>query len=172
MDARLTEAQRLGLQWGREDGAAVSRADFVTEVRSWLATPFLHQHERKGHGVDCGGIVRGASVALGLIPPDYRRLIPPEVRGYARTPDGEFGRRLCDHYWTRIDIKSVRPADVLLIKYSKFPHHVAVVADCPGGGLSMIHALGPFHPAKVVEHRIDKTWMGRVVAAYSLPGVA
>ena len=40
------------------------------------------------------------------------------------------------------------------------------------GSLTLIHALGPDHPAKVVEHRINKDWTARMVCAYQIPGVA
>ena len=35
------------------------RDSIVAEARTWLDTPYLHQGRRKGHGVDCLGLVIG-----------------------------------------------------------------------------------------------------------------
>jgi cell wall-associated NlpC family hydrolase len=172
----VTEAEACSLRWGRSDGALVSRAAVVAEARSWIDTPFAHQHDMKGHAVDCGGLIRGVSVALGLIPANYRDLAPQRLRGYARTPDGDLGMQLCDFYWNRIAFDDARPGDVILVRWCDGPpQHGAILGDYPHGGLSMIHALGPRHPNKVIEHRLMFGTDGRapmkLVAAYSLPGV-
>ena len=165
----LTDADRLGLKWGRPDGVIVARSEFVAEARTWKGTPWVHQHEVKGRGVDCGGIVRGASVALGLIPSNYRHLMPEAIRGYARHPDGFLAQQLCDYYWRRIPNDLMQAGDIALIKFDRFPQHAAVLGSYPYGGLlSMIHAFGKC----VVEHRLDESWRKKIVAAYSLPGVA
>ena len=169
----LTEAATGGLRWGRPDGAIVSRASFVAEARSWIGTPFVHQHEMKGVGVDCGGLVRGVSVALGLIPQNYRELVPQELRGYSRQPSGFLGRDLCDIYWRRIPVIDIQPADVVLIAWDKgIPQHGAIVGDYRHGGLSLVHSLGPSGQRGVIEHRMDREWSKRIVAAYQIPGVA
>lgn len=167
----LKEAERMGLRWG--SGAPVSRSKVVAEARSWIGTAYLHQAELKGVGVDCGGLIRGVSVALGLIPENYKQMMPAEIHGYGRRPDGDLGRDLCDLYWNRIEPDSVQPADLVLCSYGKvgMPHHVGIIADYQGGGLSIIHALGPRGPKRVVEHRFDSVWRSRVIAAYSMPGV-
>lgn len=178
MDEVVAEAERMGLRWGRPDGALVSRAAVVAEARSWLGTPFVHQHDAKGVGVDCGGLIRGVSVALGLIPANYREMVPARLRGYARQPEGDLGMKLCDHYWRRIPFEQVQPGDVVLVRWGQSPpQHGAIVGSHPKSGLSLIHALGPMAPNKVVEHSIR--WLGsggpngpRFVAAYALPGVA
>ena len=168
----LTEAAGSVLRWGRPDGALVSRAAVVTEARKWVGTPFVHQHEVMGVGVDCGGLVRAVSVALGLIPQNYREMIPARLRGYARQPEGDLGERLCDFYWHRIDVRDAQPGDVILMRWSDGPAQHAAIAGEARGALTLIHALGPNHPAKVVEHRIDKSWVKRMVCAYKIPGVA
>jgi NlpC/P60 family putative phage cell wall peptidase len=168
----LKEAEQLGLRWGRSDGQEVARQAVVAEARSWIGTPYQHQGEMKGVGVDCGGLIRGVSVALGLIPANYKAFLPVSLMGYARRPDGYLGRDLCDLYWNRIELDALVPGDLVLFSYgnSGVPHHIGVIGDYPGG-LSVIHALGPRTTKKVVEHRFDAKWRGRAIAAYSLPGV-
>ena len=173
----LSEAKRLGLRWGRADGVPVARAAVVAEARTWMGTKFMHQHELKGHGVDCGGLIRGVSKALGLIPANYRDLMPSPLRGYGRQPQGDLGEQLCDHYWNRIDAQELRPGDVVIVRWGPHAQHGAIVTDYPNGGLAMIHALNG-GPMKVVEHSMR--WLAaqgaqgnrpRLAAAYSLPGV-
>lgn len=167
----LKEAERMGLRWGSD--SPVTRAQVVAEARSWIGTKYLHQAEMKGVGADCGGLIRGVSVALGLIPENYKEMMPAEIHGYARRPDGSLGRELCDLYWTPIAVDSIQPGDLVLFSYGKVgvPHHIGIIADYPGGELAVIHALGPLGPKKVVEHRLDSVWRSRAIAAYAMPGV-
>lgn len=164
----LREAELSRLRWGRADGVIVRRSEVVSEARRWLGTLHVHQGDSM-HGTDCGGLVRGVSVALGLIPSNYLELTPESLRGYERRATDDLGMRLCDHYWKRIPKMQIAPGDVVLIhwKASGIPQHCGIVGDYKGGGLSLIHALG-----KVIEHNYSDAWRGRVLAAYSLPGVA
>ncbi len=173
-DAALGQAAALGLRWGRADGIPVTREEVVAAARSWLGTPFKHQGTRKGVGVDCGGLVVGVSIELGLIPANYQRLLPANVRGYSRNPDGDLGRLLCDHYLTRIDPKDMRPGDIAVVCWDGPPRHAAIVADSPHG-LTMIHADNE-RKHQVVEHTIrvlssKAPKMPKLAFAYSLPGV-
>lgn len=176
----VTEAKLLGLRWGRADGVIVSRAAFVAETRTWIDTWFAHQQELKGVGVDCGGLIRGASVALGLLPADYKQRMPRALAGYSRQANDDTGRRLCDHYWTRIDESELQPGDVVIVGWGRGAQsqHAAVVANHPLGGLSIIHAWARARPrGRVLEQsfswaRRDHSAGPSVHAAYSIPGVA
>lgn len=170
----LTEAVRLGLRWGRADGVLVTRAAVVAEARSWINTPFHHQAEIKGIGVDCGGLMRGVSIALGLIPANYRDLVPPSLHGYSREPHGDLGRELCDLYLHRIDPATVRPGDVVVVQWNGPPRHMAIVAS-DGNGPTMIHAENE-RWKKVVEHTLrvlsrTSPKSPKIAYAYSIPGV-
>lgn len=169
----LIEATRAkGLCWGRQDGVLVTRDDFVQEARAWIGTPFLHQADKKGVATDCGGLVRGVSVVLGLIPVDYRRYFPDEVAAYGRRGKGNLGLGLCELFWKRIGVHAAKAGDVIVFKWkSGPPQHIGVLADYRHGGLSVIHALGPASPNKVLEQRLDELWMGRAVAAFHIAGV-
>lgn len=173
-EGALDQAALLGLRWGRADGAPVTRQAVVAAARSWLNTPFRHQGTLKGVGVDCGGLIVGVSIELGLIPANYQRFLPASVRGYARDPDGDLGRLLCDHYLTRIDPKDMRPGDVIVVRWDGPPRHAAFVAES-AHGLTMIHADNE-RANKVVEHTVrvlssKAAKMPKLAFAYSLPGV-
>ncbi len=150
-------------------GAGVTRAQVVAEVRSWVGTPFVHQACRKGVGTDCAGLIRGVFLALGMVPVDYERHLPEGAFAYARRPDGVTMRRYCDEQL--VQSATPVPGDVALIEFVGRPHHLAFYGDHLRGGLSIIHALGPRDPARVVEHRLDASWAKRILATYRIPGV-
>jgi cell wall-associated NlpC family hydrolase len=167
----LEEAAALGMRWGRPDGEIVSRSALIAEARSWIGTPFHHQGCLKGVGVDCGGLVRGVSVALGLLPPDYATLIPRRLHGYGRYPNMDMGRRLCDVYWTPIEREEMQPADVIVIAFDSDPQHTAILVPYAHGGLGIVHAA----MKGVIETRLlfgTSPRSMKFVAAYKLPGVA
>lgn len=175
MDARrlsherlLAEVGRTRLRWGRADGSMVPRSAVVAQARSWIGTPWAHQHHYKGVGCDCGGLVRGVSIELGLLPADYADHAPDALRGYGRQNDGQLICRLCDLFWHRIELDAARPGDIVVLRIVKDPQHAAFLGDYLHGGLSMIHALVGMG---VREHRIDESWRKRIIAAYALPGV-
>lgn len=142
-----------------------SRVAVVAEARSWLGTPWVHQHRTKGVGVDCAGLVIGVARALGLVPPAM------DVNHYARTPDGSL-LATCDAWMQRHDVAAAEPGDVLVMRFDTDPQHLAIVADYVHGGLSIVHALDRAGRGSVIEHRLDLANRARIVAAYSLPGVA
>ena len=47
---------------------AAQRAAVVAEARSWIGTPYHHQADIKGAGVDCAMILVRVWVDLGLVP--------------------------------------------------------------------------------------------------------
>lgn len=163
--------ERPGVRWG--EGASVSRADVVAEARTWIGTPVHHQAELKGVGADCGGLVRGVSVALGLLPADYADRMPEHFRGYAKGGLGEAGRNLCDHYWTRIAHDEMQLADVVVVSFGGAPMHMGIIVPYRYLGLAFVHA--DTRHGKVVETRLlfgTGPRSMQFVAAYRLPGVA
>lgn len=152
----------------------VTRAQVVAAARGWIGTPFHHQAAIKGVGCDCGGLVRGVQVELGLVPEDYWSL--PEAaafHGYSRNPDGHSLRRACETFLDPTKVDLAKPGDVFLLKWAQHPQHVGFFADYRHGGLALIHALPRYMQARdgVVEHRMDSTWRGRIVAAFRLRGL-
>jgi len=58
---------------------------------------------------------------------------------------------------------------VVLIRFQRNPHHLALVGDYLYGGLSLIHADSTL--GRVVEHRLDEVWRRLIVAAFAVPGL-
>lgn len=150
------------------DGAGVSASRIVAEARTWLGTPFVHQASKRGVGTDCAGLVRGVLHGLSLVPDDYERRFPDNVFAYHRRADGVTLKRICDE---QLEITAgPEVGGVALIRFGKRPHHLGFFGDYFLGGFSLIHALGPDFPTKVVEQRFDGVWTSRLVASYRIPG--
>ncbi len=145
------------------------RAQVVAEARSWLRTPFAHQAHTKGVATDCGGLIAGVAIALGLLPSDFwERDFAPHA-GYPRTPGAGLVSALCQRFLRPVHTRPDH-GDVLLLRFSAEPQHLAIVTPYRHGGLAMIHAYS--RARSVVEHRLADVWRARIVAAFALPGVA
>jgi NlpC/P60 family putative phage cell wall peptidase len=140
---------------------ALAPAAVVAEARTWLGTRWQHQAALKGVACDCAGLVLGVARVLGLA-------VPTAVPAYDRRPDGVQLRALCEAHLQPAGA-SLAPGQVLLFRFADAPQHLGIVGNGPGY-LTMIHAHAP--DRRVVEHHLDATWRARLVAAYTLPGVA
>lgn len=145
-----------------------TRKRVVECARSWVGTKFVHQASVKGQGADCAGLVRGVMVEAGAFPPDYKRLLPRDLLAYARSPDGSM-KSVCDSFFEQIE--TPQPGDIGLFKWFKFPQHLGFFGDYLHGGLSLIQALGPTKPNRVIENGFDASWNSRLVAVYRIPGI-
>ena len=141
-----------------------SRDDVVREARSWLGTPWVHQHSERGIATDCAGLVVGVARRLGLVDEGFR------LHGYTRAPDGSM-TSICDQHMQRIGRDEMAPGDVVVMRVDKLPQHLGIVAPYIHGGLAIIHASNT-GTKRVVEHRLMFGPRLRFVAAYRLPGVA
>lgn len=139
-----------------------TRADVVSEARSWLETRWVHMHRSKGVAVDCAGLVIGVARALGLVSADF------DVSGYPRVPDGTLLDR-CREFMTPVSQSAMQPGDVLVVATDKEPAHMGILGDYRHGGLSLIHAA---NGRGVVEHRLMFARNLRFKAAFVLPGLA
>lgn len=149
----------------------LARADVVAEARRWIDTSFAHQGRLRGVGTDCGGLVGGVAVALGIVARDWwEREFDAAYGGYSRQPSGGRLEAILRRFLLEIGPAAALPGDVLLMRFSGDPQHVGIVADYRHGGLSIIHALSTV--GGVREHRLAAPWVDRVTAAFSYPGIA
>jgi cell wall-associated NlpC family hydrolase len=138
-------------------------ADVVTEARTWIGTPWVHQHTGKGSGCDCAGLVIGVARALGLVPSGFN------VPAYGRQPNGTL-LALCEEHMKPISRGQMAPGDVIAVATAQNPRHLGILADYVHGGLSLIHSTD-IGKRGVVETRLMFAQNFRFVAAYRLPGV-
>jgi len=133
--------------------------DILLAARSCLETPFRHQGRQIGVGLDCAGLLIVVAQQLGLDPVD--------VDGYGRSPAGgllesALDRQTCLQPVT--DISTRQPGDLLLLRFSADPQHLAIDA-----GATMIHAYAKV--GKCCEHRLSLQWAARIVRVYRFAGV-
>jgi cell wall-associated NlpC family hydrolase len=136
------------------------RDSIVAEARTWLDTPYLHQGRRKGHGVDCLGLVIGVGKALGLLDYDHR--------AYSPQPDADLLCGECERYLVRREGLAPGAIALMWIAHRELPQHMAIVTELAAGRTGIIHAhqrLG-----RVREHGLDAFWGKRVLAVYDFAG--
>lgn len=142
-------------------GVAVTPRQVVETARSYMGVRWLHQG-RTRRGLDCAGLVVVVAHELGLTSFD--------TASYGRMPEGGRLRALLREHCHELPGLAPRLGLLALMKFAAEPQHLAIVGDYPLGGFSLVHALT--HSRRVVEHRFDAMWSGRLVSLYELPGVA
>lgn len=141
----------------------MTRDDIVNTALQAIGTPFRHQGRILGLGLDCAGLYVFICQSLGIPHQD--------ATGYPRTPyDGELERQLDEQQslW-RIQVDEAGKGDILVMRMTKQPQHIAIHAGDEAGYPCVIHA-SEMH-GKVCHHRIDELWRARVVRAYRFSGV-
>lgn len=129
----------------------------IAAARRYLGVPFRHRG-RTPAGLDCAGLVWRAYADLGLVLPDVRIYgREPHRNGLVNAVERAFG--------VQVERDPI-PGDVLLFRFDREPHHLGIAGDYVHGGLSLIHAHGM--AGKVVEHRLDDLWRGRIMAVYRM----
>lgn len=152
-----------------------SRADVIAEARRWIGTRWQHQARLRGVASDCGGLIGGVPVELGLLPARWwADTFDPRFGGYARQPSGDKLRQILLLYMDPISPpEAAAPADVALMRFGRGePQHLGIIGDHPlEGRASLIHALGPQSPCRVTEHILAPRWRERIVAAFAYRGL-
>lgn len=137
------------------------RAAIVAQAMGLIDTPYVHQARLPGIGIDCAGVPIVIARALGLVLSTF------DITGYPPTPDGVSLIAFCERHMRRT--AEPQAGDVPVYRWGVRPQHLGVLVPYRHGGLSLVHALGPGHPAKVIESRVLPNMA--LVAAYRLPGV-
>jgi hypothetical protein len=132
------------------------RSEFIAAARSHLGVRFRHQG-RSTRGVDCAGLVAVSFAAIGRTIED--------CRAYGREPlNGKLRALLALNLGPPVDVGTMQPADVVLMRFRGEPSHVGIVADYPYDGLALIHSFAQVK--KVVEHRIDSEWASYIIEVF------
>lgn len=129
-------------------------------ARAYLGTRWRHRG-RSVHGLDCAGLVVLAYRDCGVELPDFTL--------YGREPhrDG-----LITHMTAALGeplpiSTPLADGDVVVLRFDREPHHVAIVAAASYGGtaaFNVIHADG--HIGRVLEHRLMPDVLARVTHHY------
>ena len=140
----------------------VTGSDVVAHARKYMGVRWAHQG-RSPAGMDCAGLVIRVAQDLGLS--EFN------TTAYGRLPLADRLQAIMREQCTELPggVARAAPGHCVLMKFETDPQHLAFIGDHTHG-LSLIHAL--MLSRKVVEHRMDPQWSGRVVAVYALPGVS
>lgn len=134
------------------------RAEIVEAALELLETPFKHQGRAPGRGIDCVGVYIHVCQVLGIESID--------TTGYARDPyDGTLERELDRQPGLyRIAPAEAREGDLLAMRISRAPQHIAIHAGFISGQPYIIHSSE--EAGEVCRHRVDSTWRHRILMAY------
>lgn len=134
------------------------RETFLKFCRSYIGVQFKHRG-RSRHGLDCAGLPICALQQMGKKPFD--------IKVYGREPFRDGLREVTEkNLGEPVHISEMGKGDIVLIKFTNEPHHVAVVGNYIHGGFSLIHCYGEV--GKVVEHRLDSAWLNRIKYVYKI----
>lgn len=127
------------------------RADkIISAARECLGVPFRHQG-RTMAGFDCAGVLVHSLKKLGI---DYQ-----DQDGYSRNPQNGMLKKILDGQSKLIQVKTMQPGDILLMRITREPQHIAIFT-----GETIIHSYSTV--GKVVEHRLSQEWKQRVKTIY------
>lgn len=112
---------------------ARERAAVVAEARSWIGTPYHHQGDIKGLGVDCAMIIVRVFCDLGLIP----RFDPrPYSRDWMMHRDEE--RYLSWMPGRGNEVERPRPGDVVVWRHGRLFSHGGIVTEWSDDGPQLV----------------------------------
>lgn len=138
---------------------SITRAQIVAAARGWIGVRWKHQGRSRA-GVDCIGLAVCVRADLGL---DHL-----DAAGYGRTAEDERMLDFCRQHMRPVAMAQIQPGDVLVMAQAD-QRHMAIVADYPGGGLSLVHAYAGVR--SVVEMRLDAVWRARIRGAFAFPEI-
>ncbi len=144
----------------------------IAAARTWVGTPYHHQAQLKGVGVDCVGLILGVGKESGFMSPDVDDRFA-EFDGYSRVPNPRKMLRGMELFLQPAPFawKQPTPPPPGSIGWfqwrSDLPMHLAVIAETDGRP-TMIHAYSLADAA--VEHTIDATWQQRLNSIWVFPG--
>ena len=143
----------------------MTRDDILITARTEIGTHFRHQGRTPGWALDCAGLVIHVASELGL---EYN-----DQQGYSRRPSDGLLESALDSQpcLERIALANMLPGDVLLMRFSGDPQHLAIYA----GWSDAYQAEGIIHAwlqvKKVTEHVLTDEWRSRIVRVYRFRGV-
>lgn len=136
-------------------------------ARAYIDTRFRHRG-RNARGLDCAGLVWAAYNDLGVTLPDFRLYGPePHQDGLTRHVEAALGG---DVAVAPVAAGQLQPGDVIVLRFEREPHHVAIVGDHDYAGtraLTVIHACGM--NGRVLEQRLTPDMTARITHVYRRP---
>jgi hypothetical protein len=135
----------------------------VAIAREMLGARWQHQARVGGVAMDCAGLPILIGQRLGMS--------VDALANYGRLPQPVEMRAELERHLVRVSREAMQAGDVAWLRFDAEPQHFGILGDYVHGGLSLIHAFNGAGVNRVVEHRLDDEWRGRIVAVWRFPGV-
>jgi len=134
------------------------QAQIITEARSWIDTPYLHQASIRNVGCDCLGLARGIWRAVYGDEPETTPAYSPDWAESAKHEQLAFAAR---RHMREIEPTDFRPADLLIFRWRAHvpAKHLAIVVS----PATMVHAQ---QGARVCEVPISKWWQRHIAYTF------
>lgn len=143
--------------------SSVSREDWVSEVLSFVGTPYKHQGRVPQVGMDCVAPLIVAARKFGIVADDF------DVTAYPRDPNGSL-QPLLDEHLERKSRESLLIGDVVLNGFRfQQPRHVAIIVGERYGQWQLVHAHSSAGRVQIERLQYGPYW--RYVQGYGVPGV-
>lgn len=131
--------------------------NLISITKSWLGTPYKHQHATKGQGCDCLGLIRGVYKEYHGYEPEKA---PPYSPTWAEAGEDEILLTAANKHLKQIE--SLEEGCVLVFRMR--PHSIAKHCGIYIGEGKMIHAMSG---RSVEEIHLNDFWRSRIAGIYS-----
>ena len=118
----------------------------IDNARTWIGTPWRHNQQKKGVGVDCVRFLEAVARESGIV-------IPALPENYNRIAQNNAMKRYLIQHFERVPHSERRMADVLLFQPNGLNNHIGIATSAT----TVIHASQ--RDQKVVEHNLDGIWL-------------
>lgn len=136
-------------------------------AKTYVGTRFRHRG-RSPYSVDCAGLIKRVYLDCGQDLPDFVLYSSePHDDGLIRYITAAMGDPVAK---APVKRSQLRVDDVIVQRFKKQPHHVALLISYPvgpPGGLAMIHADG--HTGRVVQHILPDDHIKRITHVFRKP---
>ncbi len=144
-----------------------SAVEIVAEARTWVGTPYVHQHRLKHHAVDCVGLILGVGCALDIV--NWTPQLWAPFAAYSRKPDPIRMRRGMHLFLDEQPDRAPAPGLIVWLQWREnLPMHLGIIGELEGR-LTLIHAYQGVD--KCTEHGFVLPWPDRVESVWKFPGM-
>lgn len=148
----------------------MQKSDRIVPIaRTWIRTPYRHQHRHKGHGCDCVGLIIGVGLeadVLGTWTPESWQA----HNAYSRSPNPARMGRALGQYLRPWKGEGLPPdgAVAWMGWRASLPMHLGIIGTHPASGYrTLIHAYSG--AGAVIEHRLSEDWLARIESWWLYP---
>ena len=133
----------------------------LTEARSWIGTPYIHQATSKGHGADCLGLIRGIWRTLYGNEPQS---IPDYTRDWDEVGRDEHLLAAANRWFEWMEPDHAQPGNLIVFRWkgSAVAKHVGILSGID----RFIHA---YERSGVIETTLAPQWRRRIAGYFRFP---